>query len=607
MKFILSALIVISTTVPSISNDDIPLTRDITGTPYRSYEETRGDYNYGDIYICKEQYNSNFKGTKDLVLYINVDLYPDIQSKLIGDYVNYMEGTNWTVVIKTITGGDEIDLRNTMAADFVDLGYFYAIFIGDLPVAWFDVDNDSEGEFPCDLFYMDLDGEWRDDVGSDGVFDYHEDGSGDVEADIPMGRWTVSPLTFGSNTEKSLIEHYIDKNLDYRQGYMVHDEGGLAYVDDDWASWATEWGNAVSCAFSNVLTLGGSYVYEDDYEDVRLPTSYEHMLVCVHSGYYVHTWDGSWSYPTYNTELYDIESHSITYNMFACSNTRFTEANYMGGWYTFMDNDWGVLSIGSTKSGSMLNFEDFYQPLGCGKTYGESFREWFEINAEVGMGSDSRGWFYGMSVNGDPTLKTMEYLLPVKLSYFTGMPTSDGVKLSWGYSDDGEEVGFNIYRRVIASDAKKDNRSGKNDELQLNSGLIVGASPLTYSDDDVTSDTEYEYRLEMVVNSSVKEEATAYAQTSPPTKTSFGLTGIFPNPAGDTVSFEYAIPENSTGNISIYDLSGRKVYSTEVIDNQGIININTDDGSFTALSNGLYIVRLTAEDKAAVKKFVIAR
>jgi len=256
----------------------------------------------------------------------------------------------------------------------------------------------------------------------------------------------------------------------------------------------------------------------------------------------------------------------------------------------------------------MLYFEDFYSPLSQGDTYGEAFQYWFDINAETYINVNySRSWFYGMTLNGDPTLRTLEYTTAVALTEFWADPVDKTVKLKWEYSDDGEDVGFNIYRRVINADSKNNIRFGKIDEIRLNDGLIVGASPFTFVDNDVTFDTEYEYRLEMIVNSSVDGEATAYASTSPPTKTSFGLIGVYPNPVVDEVKFEYVIPENSAGDLSIFDISGRKIYSAEINNSRGIITVNTGGSDFSAISNGLYIVRLESGDKTAVKKFVISR
>ncbi|TET70188.1 MAG: hypothetical protein E3J45_00465, partial [Candidatus Zixiibacteriota bacterium] len=88
-----------------------------------------------------------------------------------------------------------------------------------------------------------------------------------------------------------------------------------------------------------------------------------------------------------------VEAHF--YNLFACSNSSYSENNYMGGWYAFQ-TDYGLLPIGSTKTGSMLYFEDFYIPLSYGMTYGESFEYWAVRTMER-----DRPLFYGMTLSGD--------------------------------------------------------------------------------------------------------------------------------------------------------------------------------------------------------------
>ncbi|MCP4230396.1 MAG: T9SS type A sorting domain-containing protein [bacterium] len=590
---------------------DIILTRDPENHPTRSIEDTRSDYNYGAPYSAVDVYNSQSDKGNELILYINSILYPDIQDSLTNDFIPAAEADGWSVSVTTISGGDEVALRNTMKNDYDNVGYFYGILIGNLPVPLFDVDNDSEGAFPCDLFYMDVDGEWRDDVGSGSppVYDYHGDGSGDIEADIPVARWTTATLTLGALTEAELIENYIDKNVIYRAGNMIPDEAGLAYVDDDWSYWGPSWGGAVDTAFPGTEIVYDIYeTNADDYEDNRLPTSYEHILACVHSYSGGHAWyvNGPYDWTT-SYELHNIKSRSISYNMFACANSRYTENNYMGGWYCFMDNEWGVFGIGCTKSGSMLNFNEFYTPLSTGKTYGESFQEWFAGNAETGAGGDSRGWFYGMTLNGDPTLMTLEYTTAVALHSFSADPRRDAVKLTWEYSDEGEYVGFNLYRRERTDVSKTDLSVCKGCEVKLNDGLIVGASPITFTDNDVAFDTDYEYRLEMVVNSHPGEEATAGVHTGPATKTSFALNQPYPNPATSAVTFEYVIPENTRGYLSVFDITGRKVYSVELSDNEGTFEWNTVGDNGYSLSNGIYAVKLSAGENTAVKKFLISR
>ncbi|MCK4653327.1 MAG: hypothetical protein KAU01_02660, partial [Candidatus Cloacimonetes bacterium] len=93
------------------------------------------------------------------------------------------------------------------------------------------------------------------------------------------------------------------------------------------------------------------------------------------------------------------------YNLFACSNSRFTESNNMGGMYLF-GNGYCVGTIGSTKTGSMLWFEDFYEPLSLEGTLGEALRQWWEVSVDTGPDwMWERSWFYGMAIQGDPSLK----------------------------------------------------------------------------------------------------------------------------------------------------------------------------------------------------------
>ncbi len=63
---------------------------------------------------------------------------------------------------------------------------------------------------------------------------------------------------------------------------------------------------------------------------------------------------------------------------------------------------YGLAAIGSTKTGSMQEFEDFYTPLGEGKNLGESFEEWFISQSPYTL--DDCRWFYGMTLLGYPTL-----------------------------------------------------------------------------------------------------------------------------------------------------------------------------------------------------------
>jgi len=94
----------------------------------------------------------------------------------------------------------------------------------------------------------------------------------------------------------------------------------------------------------------------------------------------------------------------LFYNLFACGPGRFTDDNYLAGAYIF-HTTYGLITVASAKSGSMLNFQHFTKPLGEGKSIGESFRIWFDIQAPYG--SWEKEWYYGMVVCGDPTLEVI--------------------------------------------------------------------------------------------------------------------------------------------------------------------------------------------------------
>jgi hypothetical protein len=107
---------------------------------------------------------------------------------------------------------------------------------------------------------------------------------------------------------------------------------------------------------------------------------------------------GAW---VLSQDIQDRDPPVLFYNLFACGPGRFTDENYLAGAYIFHTSS-GLITVASSKSGSMLNFADFTQPLSEGKSIGEAFREWFDAQAPYLQWE--KEWYYGMVVCGDPTL-----------------------------------------------------------------------------------------------------------------------------------------------------------------------------------------------------------
>ncbi len=142
------------------------------------------------------------------------------------------------------------------------------------------------------------------------------------------------------------------------------------------------------------------------------------VQLCAHSNIHLHAFaaDPPSGYVS-NTYLSETEPpQAYFYNLFCCSSGRFTTNEYIAGWYLFDKagggNCQGLAVIASSKSGSMLSFEDFYLPLGQGKVIGDAFKNWW-IKRGPSHDNVEISWFYGMVLLGDPTLTWYKGCVPI--------------------------------------------------------------------------------------------------------------------------------------------------------------------------------------------------
>jgi len=313
-------------------------------------------------------------------------------------------------------------IRQLIYEDWINLDIAGVIFIGDLAVPWYEMDEppDLGGwhvMFPCDLYFMDLDGTWGD-IDYDGMFDSH---TGSLTADIWCGRLRSSNLHYHGATEVGIMRNYFRKNHAYRAGNLRLVDHALAFIDNDWCD--NGWGFDVALSFPQTDSV------VDIYETSRANyishvqensnNQYEHVLICSHSNPWSHhIYNSETSYQLfYNHEIETYMMQALSYNLFACSNSRYVESDNMGAWYIF-ETDYGLISLGSTKTGSMLCFDDFYDPLGQGSTYGDAFLIWAQTDIETCANQLSRVRFYGMCLMGDPTLRLSRYQPPLEYCFY---------------------------------------------------------------------------------------------------------------------------------------------------------------------------------------------
>ncbi len=129
-------------------------------------------------------------------------------------------------------------------------------------------------------------------------------------------------------------------------------------------------------------------------------------MIASHSSYAYHTFNVSGD-SFRSTEIDPSIVQANFYNLFACSSGRFIEQDALINWYT-LQSQYGLNTIGTTKTGSMLNFGTYYTPLSEGLTLGDAFLRWYQNNVDTSQYRVS--WHYGMVMVGDPTLKMSRFM-----------------------------------------------------------------------------------------------------------------------------------------------------------------------------------------------------
>ena len=157
---------------------------------------------------------------------VDEGLYPQITTNL-NLYITDLELEGNSIYLQTVTGGTPEEIKSWVK-DLYDQSCTSFVFIGDITAAWADV---SGSVFPCDLFYMDLDGNWEDND-LDGDYEVHTAGDGDMGPEIYIGRIYAHTLNY--DTEANMVNDYLSKAHAFRTGELTQEWRGLEYVEEDW-------------------------------------------------------------------------------------------------------------------------------------------------------------------------------------------------------------------------------------------------------------------------------------------------------------------------------------------------------------------------------------
>jgi hypothetical protein len=396
--------------IDSCYTDDLIDTLDSYGYLLFAKDLSSGTVSGRSRDICESKRQGNVRA-----ILIQPELYPAIQANINRLVVDW-EAEEAEVVVYSMQFLSAAALRDTLRGIKNLRG---ALLIGNFPVPWFqfyEPNDSSYQEYPADLFYMDLDGVWEDNLykpvtgpllpGADGIYDTHYDNYPRTtqKPEIVIGRITPTP---GMGDAAEIISNYLAKVYHYRHnsGDIRQEFMALAYPDDDWNTW----GNDIATLYISQFYHEYLCIYDInattavDYRE-RLNDHFSLLHVWVHSwsgGHAFKVNDGLQNEWFYNYQILPSGSNANFYQLFACGNSRYVEDLNCGAIYALQTSS-GINTIGSTHSGGMLHFDYFYTRLAEGISFGEAFLKTLQFVGEQGFNHDMRGWYYGLTFNGDP-------------------------------------------------------------------------------------------------------------------------------------------------------------------------------------------------------------
>ncbi len=443
MSKILIPIFIFSTSL-SADYSNIPLLKwaGPEGTRPGTYEEwiEQNPYTEFQCILDKTVYGNGRAGN---VAILTQQSIANALTNEINQLISNLQSENYTVLSYQISGGTPESLRTFLQNLYNNNNIEGALFIGNLPVAWFEIANDYNqygyAQFPIDLFYMDLNGTWLDTMTTgNGKYDGH---TGNINPEIYVGRL----MTTGIGTDTVLLKNYFRKNNAYRYDTLSLQHRALFFCDDDWIPWASQWANDVSVLYPDTMNYWHAETTRASIYRTKLNTSEAWVALFAHSwpGGHQFKYNNGNSWDTYYGYEYTNQNPPANfYNHFACSFARYTDNGYGGG-RTIFNQSYGLGAVGSTKTGSMLEFYYFYYPLSQHKTLGQAFKDWFTHITSDGVTFDELCWHYGMTLLADPSLKPAGHHLVIAEDKSKSLSTSP-VKILGSPSDKQVTVSLNI-------------------------------------------------------------------------------------------------------------------------------------------------------------------
>ena len=358
---------------------------------------------YHEYTINQDPYHET--SIEKILIIVKNNIYSSIPTYIIRYAHDIHNAFGCRVSIVSVDGETPPKIRAIIKAYSTNLNG--VVLIGDIAPAIYYHSATSTGNttweedyFPCDLYYMDLDGTWH--LKGDGSGWYNEH-TGDVRPEIFVGR--INTATMGRN-EITELKYYFDKNHQYWTGQKVlNKKRALTFTGPDWNN---------ANFRESVEPLYGVNFYDEvsgagftcsNYINYLQNNVYEFIQLACHSDAHYHEFTSH----LYYYSISSLATKQIGYNLFcchACNWMSYSGSQCLGESYLYgqSNNSSALALVGSTKTGCMLGFDDFYEPLGDGLPIGTAFYHWWCSHCGSTHSLSEKLWFYGMTILGDPLI-----------------------------------------------------------------------------------------------------------------------------------------------------------------------------------------------------------
>ncbi len=203
--------------------------------------------------------------------------------------------------------------------------------------------------------------------------------------------------------------------------------------------------------------------------------------------------------------------------------------------------------------------------------------------------------------------------LPVELSSFTAVQTSNFARINWITQSETDLLGYNVYREETGN---------VSEGLRVNSSIITAmnqsiTTSYSFTDEEVEMDHTYFYWLESIELDgttdfhgpvSVTLQGGGGEDDPPEIPMATALSQNYPNPFNPTTTIRFSVKEDEVATLEIFNLKGQKVQSySEFTSGSHSVTWNGKDGNGDPIASGVYFYKLKTDSFLDIKKMLLMK